>query len=90
MYLEPEDGNEYNKNTVALINDGKTGGHIPKNLTFKRFLTLPNCTIKCTVIEKHMNGGAGYGLEISVNFKFLRPAKAIQWDKTLQKKFFKI
>ena len=37
LYLEPEDGNEYDKNAVAVIIDGKTGGHIPKNLskTFK-------------------------------------------------------
>ena len=42
LYLEPEDGNEYDKNAVAVIIDGKTGGHILKNLskTFKRFLTV--------------------------------------------------
>ena len=59
----------------------KTGGHIPKNLskTFKHFLTLRNCTIKCNVIGKRVNHGAGYGLEIPVNFKFLGTAKAIQW-----------
>ena len=72
LYLEPEDGNEYDKNAVVVIIDGKTGGHIPKNLskTFKCFLTVPNCTIKCTVIGKRVNHGAGYGLEIPVNFKF--------------------
>ena len=55
---------------MAVTIDGKTGGHIPKNLskTFKRFLTLPNCTIKCTVIRKNVNHGTGYGLEIPVNF----------------------
>ena len=44
LYLEPGDGNEYDKNVVAVIIDGKTGKHIPKNLikTLKRFLTLPN------------------------------------------------
>ena len=44
LYLEPEDGNEYDKNAVAVIIEGKTGGHIPKNLskTFKHFLALPN------------------------------------------------
>ena len=49
LYLEPEDGNEFDKNAVAVIIDGKNGGHIPKNLskTLKCFLTLPNCTIKC-------------------------------------------
>ena len=39
LYLEPGGGNEYDKNVVAVIIDGKTGKHIPKNLikTFKRF-----------------------------------------------------
>ena len=48
LYLESEDGNENDKNAVAVIIDEKTGGYIPKNLskTSKRFLTLPNCTIK--------------------------------------------
>ena len=48
---------------MAVILDGKTGRHIPKNLskTFKRFLALSNCTIKCTVIGKRVNHGAGYG-----------------------------
>ena len=74
--------------TRIPIIDGKTGGHIPKNLskTFKRFLTFPNCTIKCTVIEKCVNRGAGYGLEIPVKFKFLGQAKAIQWAGNAVKK----
>ena len=89
LYLEPEDGNEYDKNAVAVIIHGKTGGHIPKNLnkTFKRFLTLPKCTIKCTVIGKRVNHGVGYGFEIAVNFKFLGPKKAIQWAENTVQKF---
>ena len=88
LYLEPEDGNEYDKNAVVVINDRKTGGHIPKNLskTFKRFITLPNCTIKCTVIGKRVSHGAGYRLEVPVNFKFLGPAKAIQWVENAVRK----
>ena len=68
---------------MAVTIDGKTSGHIPKNLsnTFKRFLTLPNCTI-----GKRVNHSAGYGLEILVNFKFLGPAKAIQWAQNAVKK----
>ena len=89
LYLKPGDGNEeYDKNAMAVIIDRKTGGHIPKNLskTYKCFLTRPNCTIKCTVIGKRVNHGAGYGLEIPVNFKFLGPAKAIQWAENAVKK----
>ena len=88
MNLEPEDGNEYNKKAVVVIIDGKTGGHIPKNLskTLKRFLKFPNCTIKCNVFGKRVNHGAGYGLEINVSFKFVGPAKAIQWTENAMKK----
>ena len=54
------------------------------------FLTLPNCTIKRTVIGKRVNHGEGYGLEIPVSFKFLGPVKAIQWPENAVKKSFKI
>ena len=88
LYLEHEDGNEYDTNAVAVIIDKKTGGHILKNLskTFKCFLMLPNCTIKGTVIGKRVNHGAGYGLKIPVNLKFLGPAKAVQWAENAVKK----
>ena len=88
MYLEPEDENKYDKNAVAVLIDRITFGDIPKNLsqTSKGFLTLPNCTIKCTVTGKRVNHGAGFGLEIPVNFKFLGPVKAIQWAENTLKK----
>ena len=65
---------------MAVTIDGKTSGHIPKNLsnTFKRFLTLPNCTI-----EKRVNHSAGYGLEILVNLNFLDQPKQFSGHKTL-------
>ena len=87
LYLEPEEP-EYDKNGVLVIIGKKTVGHIPKNLskTFKRFLTLPNCTVKCTVIENCVNHGACYRLKIPVNFKFLRSAKAILWEENAVKK----
>ena len=56
LYLEPEDRNEYDKNDGI---DGTAGVNVPINLskTFKRFLTVPNCTIKYTVIGKRVNNG---------------------------------
>ena len=61
LYLEPKDRNEYDKNAVVVIIDRKTGERIPEKLskTFERFLMLPTCTIKCTVIRKRVNHGAG-------------------------------
>ena len=76
---------------MAVAIDGKTPGHIPKNLseTSKHFLALCNCTIKCIVIGKRVNHGAGYTLEIPVNFKFLGLAKAIQWAENAIKSYSK-
>ena len=76
---------------MRVVIDRKTAGHIPKDLskTFKHFLTLRNSTIKCTVIGKRVNHGACYALEIPVNFKFLGPAKAIQWAGNSVKIFSK-
>ena len=87
LYLEPADGNEDYKNAVTVTIDGKAGENIPKNLskTFERFLTLRNCTIKCTVIGKRVNHGAGFGLEIPINFKFLGAAEVIQWAENALK-----
>ena len=74
LYLEPEDGNEYDKNVVTVIIDRKTDGHIPKNLskTFKRFLTLRNCTIKCAVKGKKFIWGTKKVSVLTVRFIVVR------------------
>ena len=53
FYLRCDDGNERDKNSMAVMIGGQIGGHISNNLSkiFKLFLTLPNCFIKCKVIE---------------------------------------
>ena len=44
-----------------------------------------------SLIGKHENHGAGYGLEIPVNFKFFGPAKTIQWaENAVKKKLFEM
>ena len=59
-HLKCDDGNEYNKYTVAVMIEGRTGRHVPKNLSkiFNLFLTLPNCATKCKATGKCINGGA--------------------------------
>ena len=58
---------------------GRTGGHVPKNLSkiFNIFLTLPNGSIKWKVTGKRLNRGAGYGLEIPVQYNFFGPEKTV-------------
>ena len=72
LYLKCEDGNEHDKYAVALMIGGRTGGHVSKNLSkiFNLFLTLPNCAIKWKVTGKRINCGAGYVLEIPVQYNF--------------------
>ena len=56
-------------------------GHVPflYSSTFKKFLSLPNRTIKVLVTGKRINLGAGYGLEIPVEYVFNGNEKALQW-----------
>ena len=72
LHLKCEDGNEHDKYAAALMIGGRTGGHVPKNLSkiFNLLLTLPNCTIKWKVTGKCINRGAGYVLEIAVQYNF--------------------
>ena len=71
-----EDDNIHNKNLVAVINSNHIGppvvGHVPflYSSTFKKFLSLPNHTIRVLVTEKRSKRGAGYGLEIPVEYVF--------------------
>ena len=50
---------------------------------FKKFLSLPNHSIRVCVKEKIINRGVGYGLEIPAERIFY--GKAIQWaNRTLE------
>ena len=65
-------------------------GHVPKNLSkiFYQFIKIPNCTIRCKVTEKRVNRGAGYGLEIPVQCRFIGAEKAVEWAEKSMKKVF--
>ena len=58
-------------------------GHVPflYSLLFKKFLSLPNHTIRVLVTGNRMNRGAGYDLEIPVEYVFNGNEKALQWAK---------
>ena len=48
----------------------------------------PNCTIECKVTGKRVNRGAGYGLEIPVQSRFIGAEKAAEWvEKNIKKSF---
>ena len=48
---------------------------------FKKFLSLPNHSIRVGVKGKRINRGVGYGLKIPVEYIFYGDGKAIQWAK---------
>ena len=53
---------------------------------FHRFLKRPFCSISAVVIGKRVNGGAGDGLEITVEYKFFGAARAVSWAENQIKK----
>ena len=52
-------------------------------------MKIPNCAIACKVTGKRVNCGAGYGLEISVQQRFISAKKAVEWAEKNIKKFLK-
>ena len=70
---------------MAVIHSNHTGpcevGYVPFLYfsTLKKFLSLPNRTIRVLVTGKRINLGAGYGLEIPVEYVFNGNEKALQW-----------
>ena len=61
----------------------------------KKFLPLPNYSIRVHVKGKRINRGVGYGLEIPAEYLFYGNERGIQWvkrtldgiDRNVKKKF---
>ena len=51
----------------------------------KKFISLPNHSIRVCVKGKRINRGVGYGLEIPAEYMFYGNEKAIQWEKRMLK-----
>ena len=50
-------------------------------LIFKKFLSLPNHSIRVCVNGKRINHGVAYGIEIPAEYIFYGNEKAFQWAK---------
>ena len=77
---------------LAILLEEQIVGHVPKNLSkiFHQFMKIPNYTIRCKVTGKRVNRGAGYGLEIPVQYRFVGAKKAVEWaEKNIKKKFLR-
>lgn len=88
--LKSENENPHDKFAVAILLEEQIVGHVPKNLSkiFHQFMRIPNCTISCKVTGKRVNRGAGYGLEIPVQYRFIGAKKAVEWAEKNIKKVF--
>ena len=88
--LKSENENQHDKFAVAIVLEERIVGHVPKNLSkiFHQFMKIPNCTIGCKVTGKRVNRGAGYGLEIPVQYRFIDAEKAVEWAEKNIKKVF--
>ena len=53
------------------------------------FIKIPNCANRCIVRGKFVNRGAGYGLEILVQYRFIGAEKAVEWAEKKINFFFK-
>ena len=88
--LKSENENQYDKFALAIVLEERIVGYVPKNLSeiFHQFMKIPNCTIGCKVTGKRVNRGAGYGLEIPVQYRFIGAEKAVEWAEKNKKKSF--
>ena len=88
--LKSENENQHDKFAVAIVLKERIVGHVPKNLSkiLHQFKKIPNCTIGCKVTGKRVNRGAGYGLEIPVQYRFIGAEKAVEWAKKNKKNAF--
>ena len=80
-----EPTNEVDKHTVAIICSDSLAkesvvGQIPHNISkfSSMFLTIPSTTIEVEVLDKRVNRGSGYGLEIPVKYRYCGQEKLIQ------------
>ena len=79
--LKSQNENQHDKFAVVVVLEGGIVGDVPKNLS-----KIPNCTMGCKVGEKLLNRGAGYGLEIPVQYRFIGAEKAVEWaEKNIKK-----
>ena len=88
--LKSENENQYGKSAVTIVLEEWIVEHVPKNLSkiFHLFMKIPNCSIRCKVIGKRVDRGAGYGLEILVQYRFIGGEESVEWAEKNIKEVF--
>ena len=90
--LNPENENQHDKFVVAIVLEERIVGHVPEKLSkiFHQFMKAPDCAIGCKVTGKRVNRETGYGLEISVPYRFTGGKNAVEWAEKNINKVLKI
>ena len=88
--LKSENENQHDKFAVAVVLEEQIVRHAPKNLSkiFHQFMKIPYCTMGCKVTGKYVNRGAGYGLKIPVQYRFIGAEEAVEWAEKDIENFF--
>ena len=88
--LNPENENQHDKFAVAIVLEERIG-HVPEKLSkiFHQFMKVPDCAIGCKVTGKRVNRETGYGLEISVQYRFIGGKNAVELAEKNIKKVLK-
>ena len=80
LRCKQEDDNIHDENAMAIHSnhmEPRVVGHVYSS-TFKKFISLPNHTIRVLVTGKRINRDVGYSLEITVEYVFNGIEKALQ------------
>ena len=83
LICRKEKGNEHDPHALAITRTNVVVEHVPKNIYdhFWKFLSLPKTSICARALDKSVNRGASYDLEIPVYFIFQGHVKGIAWLK---------
>ena len=80
LLVKREIGNVHDPNAVAVFQEDRVVGHVPRNLapSLFHFLARDTCKAFVEVTGKRVNRGAGYGLEIPCTYRLYGPPAYIK------------
>ena len=91
IFVLSENENQHDKSEVGIVLKERIVLHVPKNSSkiFHQVMKIPTSSIGCKVTGKLVNRGTGYGLETSVQYRFIGAEKAVEWEENNMKKVLK-
>lgn len=87
LLVKREQGNVKDPNAIAICQEDRVVGHVPRNLAcrFFHFLSRDTCKAFIEVKGNRVNRGSGYGLEIPCTYRLHGPPAYIKkMDELIQ------